>query len=223
MVVSFGLLLESDPFLLLPLTIDILFPKPCSWMFSLSSLYPSLESTTRQPVFPSSAQSLAILDGDGRLPPSSPIHLALAHLAYEEAHQSAHGYGDREEREEKRVLILTREPGEWASSLLRDGEDWMRTHGGKSGVLRRLDRVDIKFVNPSSCSQGRSDNLTLTSCFSLVRLQVLPYCDPSGSPSLDALHLARESIASIASDRRCSIPHHPAPAIVVLLRRDLVG
>jgi hypothetical protein len=129
-----------------------LIAKRCSWMFSLASLYPSPNPTNQQqpisePIFPASAQSIAILDGDGRLPASSPIHLALTHLAHEdklaEGKQDAVEAGERENR---RVLILTREPGEWASSFLRDGEDWMRTHGGRSGVLKRLDRIDIKSV-----------------------------------------------------------------------------
>lgn len=105
----------------------------------LSSLLPSLAAgsgpTDTLPPAPTSA---AIL---GRLPASAPIHVALGSVG------AATAAGDAASI----ALIIARSGSEWASRLLSDGKGadgdaWFAAKSSTAGVLRKANRVVVRFL-----------------------------------------------------------------------------
>jgi hypothetical protein len=101
-----------------------------------SLLPPDTAGNAPTATLPPAPSSVAIL---GRLPASTPVHLALGSVA------AATDAGDADSV----AVILARSGSEWVSALLSDGKGadgdaWFAAEGGKSGVIRRASRIIVR-------------------------------------------------------------------------------
>ncbi|ODN82162.1 hypothetical protein L202_02456 [Cryptococcus amylolentus CBS 6039] len=96
----------------------------------------------------------------GPLPPTTPLHLALNHLAFEDSQARAPSppAPSRKGKEKataslpsepivapSRVLILTGTKGDFQDCIERENERWIRDYGGIFDVMHRLKRVDMRY------------------------------------------------------------------------------
>ncbi|WWD17330.1 hypothetical protein CI109_101770 [Kwoniella shandongensis] len=151
----------------------MLTSRPLPIQIPLSSLFPP-SSSEAGPSQPIPSPSFLV----GPLPPTAPLHIALAYLKladlppYEgngsprtdhslhaqgrgKGKEKEHQHGDPLEEEDqfrspRRVLVITGSKASFGESVEEDDEDWMRGHGGDYEVLRRLRRVDMRYCPTSA-------------------------------------------------------------------------
>lgn len=79
----------------------------------------------------------------GLYPPSSVLHLSLAHIR----HALLQEFNEGEEvagGSDPYVLIITSDRDSWKRELIAEADYWLTEHGGDGEVVTLLDKVDIR-------------------------------------------------------------------------------
>ncbi|KAI5451033.1 hypothetical protein NCC49_002522 [Naganishia albida] len=137
---------------------------------SRSSSNPDTDSTAPSPADTSCPRALI-----GRIPASSPLHLALAHQLGDERREKygkATDYGvddltiprevippeqNRQLEESRNTLIIASERSCWHEALVKENDEWIRDYGAVPEISDALQRIEVK-----CCSSPKDALILLT-------------------------------------------------------------